>query len=387
MSDGRRKTSLKAKYYIETKKDLREVAEFLVELETTGKWSGPGAPTSLYESCRGEVASVEEIDTGKGFVTLNYPMINFNMEDSAFSSMWLYMIGGATHALVDYEKSRLVDFEFPEEYDRYFPGPLLGIQGVKEYLGVSGDQPVIGTIVKPTAGLTAVEVAAMCGEFAEGGLQFIKDDEKMMNTSYCTLDERVEKVMKAIRRAEDKTGLRVLYAPHITTGPENILEFAEHAVRRGARALMVNIFAAGFSSLKMLRAEFDVPIYAHCGGKEAFGRAEGQGVSPEVIAKFTRLMGGEFFRSNILGGYLVGGSTSEIHSLIDVMRKPMKGIKDMTPALSGGLNPANLMENLEAFGTEVMVLAGTGITQYPGGIKHGVEAMKAVAAKYSEAKI
>ena len=60
----------------------------------------------------------------------------------------------------------------------------------------------------------------------------------------------------------------------------------------------------------------------------------------------------------------------------------MKGIKDMTPALSGGLNPKNLMENLEAFGTDVMVLAGTGITMYEGGIANGVAAMKAVAKEF-----
>ena len=378
------KDSLQATYYIETDKNLAEVAAGLVELETTGKWSGKTAPTELYKRCRGEVLSVNEFEKGKGTVTLLYPMVNFNMEESAFSSLWLYMIGGATHALIDYTKSRLIDFELPEEYNKYFTGPLWGVKGVKEYLGVPAHEPIIGTIVKPTAGLTAGEVADMCGEFASGGLQFIKDDEKMMNTPYCPLEERVTKVMANIRRAEDKTGKKVLYCPHITTGPENVLKLAETAVKAGARGLMINIFASSFSSIKILRDNFDLPVYVHCGGKEAFGRAEGQGVSPEVVVKFSRLLGGEFFRSNILGGYLVGGSTGEIHSLIDVMRKPMKGIKDMTPALSGGLNPKNLMENLEAFGTDVMVLAGTGITMYEGGIANGVAAMKAVAKEFLE---
>ena len=168
------KDSLQATYYIETDKNLAEVAAGLVELETTGKWSGKTAPTELYKRCKGEVLSVK----GKGTVTLLYPMVNFNMEESAFSSLWLYMIGGATHALIDYTKSRLIDFELPEEYNKYFTGPLWGVKGVKEYLGVPAHEPIIGTIVKPTAGLTADEVADMCGEFAAGGLQFIKDDEK-----------------------------------------------------------------------------------------------------------------------------------------------------------------------------------------------------------------
>ncbi|MGQ9629361.1 MAG: RuBisCO large subunit C-terminal-like domain-containing protein [bacterium] len=376
--------SIKAVYYIETKKNLKEVAEYLVELETTGKWDRKDKEaTELFLKCRGEVSDVDEIEPGKGFITLLYPIINLNMEESAFASLWLYLIGGATHALIDYEKSRLVDFEIPDWMCKYFPGPGWGIEKTKSYLGVPIGEPIIGTIVKPTAGLTPDEVAQMCYEFALGGLQFIKDDEKMMNVSYCPLEERVAKVTSAIRRAEDKTGARVLYAPHITTGPENIIEFAERALKAGANALMVNIFASSFHALKMIRdAGFDVPIYAHCGGKEALGRAEGQGVSPEVIAKFARLMGGDYFRSNVLGGYLVGGSPEEIHSLINVMRAKMGDLKGMVPALSGGLNPNNLMGNLEAFGTEVMVLAGTGITRYPGGIARGVEAMKNVAREY-----
>ncbi|MCL4376873.1 MAG: RuBisCO large subunit C-terminal-like domain-containing protein [Actinobacteria bacterium] len=378
------KDSLKAIYYIETNQNLKEVAEHLVELETTGKWSNQNLkPTKLFKKCIGEVLEVNEFEKGKGYVTLLFPLINFNMEESAFSSVWLSMIGGATHALITYEKSRLVDFELPEFAYKYFPGPGWGLDKTKKYLGVSKNEPVIGTIVKPTSGLTADEIAEMCYQFGSGGLQFIKDDEKMLNTAYCPLAERVKKVTTALKKAEDKTGKKVLYAPHITTGPENIVKFAEIALKNGANALMVNFFAASFSSLKMLRSQnYNVPIYAHCGGKEAFGRAEGQGVSPEIVAKFARLMGGDYLKSNILGGYLVGGKTEEIKSLNHIMTMPIPGIKEMMPALSGGLKPSNLIENLKEFGTDIMILAGTGITQYPGGIAAGVEAMKDVIEEY-----
>ena len=379
---SKNKDVLCAKYYIETDGELSEVGRELAEIETTGKWSFETEQTELFSRCKGYVYEVEELEKGKGYITLGVPMINLDMENSAFSSLWLYMVGGATHALISYNKSRLVNFWFPEEYNKYFLGPKWGIEGLKKYLGVPEKEPILGTIVKPTSGLNADEVAAICGSFAEGGLQFIKDDEKYMNTPHCPIKERVEKVMKKIWEAEDKTGKKAIYAPHITTGPENILKFGETAAKAGANGLMVNIFSSSFSCIKMLREEFDLPIYAHCGGKEALGRAPGQGVAPEVVAKLARLMGAEFFRSNILGGYLVGGTNEEIESLICTMRSPMKDIKDIVPALSGGLSPKNLAENLRAFGTGIMALAGSGITQYPGGIARGVEAMKAVAAEY-----
>ena len=380
------KDSLKAVYYIETKKNLNEVAEYLVELETTGRWGDKNSkPTELFLECRGEVAEVRELEKGKGYVSLFYPMKNFNMEESALSSIWLYMIGGATHAIIGYEKSRLIDFELPDYAYKYFPGPGWGVERTKQFLNVPKNEPVIGTIVKPTAGLTADEVADMCYQLGIGGVRFIKDDEKIMNTKYCPLEERVRKVAKALKKAEDKVGRRILYAPHITTGPENIIEFADRAIRSGANALMMNMFASSFSSLKMIRDRgYDVPIYAHCGGKEAFGRAEGQGVSPEVVVKFTRLMGGDYFRSSVLGGYCVGGNILEMRSLTNVMRMEIPGIKKIMPALSCGLNTNNLLNNLKEVGADVLVLAGTGITQHPGGIIAGVEAMKDVANEYFE---
>ncbi|MCL5071275.1 MAG: RuBisCO large subunit C-terminal-like domain-containing protein [Actinobacteria bacterium] len=385
---GSEKSYLKAKYYIETKKILTDVAEFLVEIETTSCWKGDGSlPSELYKECKGEVEKVEEIEKGKGYITLLYPTKNFNMQESAFSSIWLAMIGGPTHALIDYDKSRLVDFELPDNLYKFFPGPGWGIKRTKEYLKIPENEPVIGTIIKPTSGLTAEEVADICYESASGGLQFIKDDEKMLNAEYCPLGKRVKAVSEALKKAEYKTGKKVLYAAHITTGPENIINFAERALKNGANALMVNIFASSFSSLKILRSQgYDVPIYAHCGGKEALGRAEGQGVSPEVIAKLARLMGGDYFRSNILGGYLIGGNILEIKSLINVMKMNMTGMKDMVPALSGGLNPGNLLKNLKEFGTDIIVLAGTGITKYPGGISEGVKAMKSVYKEFSTDK-
>jgi len=50
-------------------------------------------------------------------------------------------------------------------------------------------------------------------------------------------------------------------------------------------------------------------------------------------------------------------------------------IKEMIPAVSGGLNPSTLEPNLEIFGTNALMLAGTGITLHPMGIKAGMTAM------------
>ncbi len=376
--------SLIATYYLETDHSLTQVAEELVILETTGGWDGSGEPTELFAECTGEVVEVQEQAPGCGLVQVAYPLVNFNLEQAAFSCIWLAMIGGATHALTSYHKSRLVDFELPTSALQYFPGPQFGIQGTRRILSLAAGMPVIGTIIKPTAGLTPDEVADLCYEFAAGGVRFIKDDEKMMNPSYCPLQERVTKVVEALRRAEDQTGEKVLYAPHITAGPDNIRRFADIALEAGANALMVNFFAAGFHSLEILARNYEVPIYAHCGGKEALGRAEGEGVAPEVVAKLARLMGADYFRTGVIGSYLVGSSLPELQSLTVTLTRPMPSIQAAVPVLSGGLKPANLAENLRALGCDVLALSGTGLTRHPQGIRAAVQQTLEIAGQVTQ---
>jgi ribulose 1,5-bisphosphate carboxylase large subunit-like protein len=373
-----------ATYYIESQQDLRRVAEAIADIESTGGWLGTGEPTALYRSCRAEVAAVRESEPGKGEIDIQFPLINLNLEEAAFPGLWLTMIGGGTHAMTAYDKSRLLDFQLPDAALRYFPGPAFGPAGTREWLDAQPDDLLIGTIVKPTAGLTPQEVAAICYQAAAGGVRFIKDDEKMLNTAYCPLAARVRAVSEALKRAEDETGQRVLYAPHITTTPEHLLDNAHIALENGATALMVNFFAAGFNSLGTLRQMVSphVPIYAHCGGKEAFGRAAGQGVDPVAVARFVRLLGGDYFRVSTLGGYLVGSQPDEVQALARVMSEPMGDLKQMMPAVSGGLNPRTLGPNLAVFGTGALMLAGTGVTQHPLGVKAGTAALRQAAEAF-----
>ncbi len=385
MSDSLTKHFL-ATYYIESKQDLRQVAETIADIESTGQWLGTGKPTELYLECRAEVGAIREQAPGRGEIDILFPIINLNLEEAAFPGLWLTMIGGGTHALIAYEKSRLVDFKLPAQALRYFPGPAFGVAGTRRYLGVGTEELLVGTIVKPTAGLTPSEVAEICYEAAVGGIHFIKDDEKMLNPAYCPLKQRVKAVSEALKRAEDQLGRKILYAPHITTTPEHLLENAQIALENGASALMINFFAAGFNSLTTLRQQISpaVPIYAHCGGKEAFGRASGQGVDPVAVARFVRLLGADYFRVSAVGGYLVGAQPQEVQQLAQVMSEEMGAIKPMLTVVSGGLNPRTLAANLAIFGHNALMLAGTGITTHPLGVHAGTIALNQAAEAFKQ---
>ena len=372
--------SVVATYYIETKGDLRRVAEDLVVLETTAKWTGDGDPTPLYLESVGEVLDVKPVGEGCGYVSLLYPISNMDIENSAFPCLWLSMIGGPTFALAAYEKSRLVDFSVPPGMAKHFPGPAFGIEGTRKLVGASADELLVGTIVKPTAGMTPQAVADLAYQAAMGGISFIKDDEKMMNPAYCPLGERVRLVSQALKDVEEKTGQKTLYAAHITTTPDRIADRALEALENGASALMLNFFAAGFGSIEILRRHQDinVPIYAHCGGREAFGRAVGQGVSPSVVVKMVRLLGGDYFRTGMYESYLVD-TEEDIRAMHEAATGDWCDKNPILPAVSGGLNPKTVGANVKAMGRDILLLAGTGIFGHPAGARAGVQALREAA--------
>ena len=89
-----------ATYYIESQQPLRQVAETIADIESTGQWLGTGQPTELFKRCRAVVGEVREESPGKGEIDILFPLINLNLEEAAFPGVWLTMIGGGTHALV-----------------------------------------------------------------------------------------------------------------------------------------------------------------------------------------------------------------------------------------------------------------------------------------------
>jgi ribulose 1,5-bisphosphate carboxylase large subunit-like protein len=352
--------------------------------ETTGKWVGEGEPTDLFKRSTAQVRHIEEIEKDKGVATVAFPMQNLTVDRYFLPAMWLFMTGGPLFERMFCKTVRLMDFALPPSMLKELPGPKFGMKGTRQLLGLPEDEVPIATIVKPCAGLTPAEVAEKCGEAALGGIDFIKDDEKMNNPPYCPLDEKCRQVSKALRNSEDRTGRKVIYCPHISTRPDHILDQAKVAIENGATGLMLNCFAAGFAAVQILAEDPDVnvPLYVHTGGRSAWGRVPGFGVDLKVVARLVRLLGGDYMRAHMVGGYLIADTRERSIELVELMREPIEGICDTVPALSGGLGANNLVPNLEAFGLDILPMAGGAILGHPMGIEAGVLALRQAAESF-----
>lgn len=373
-----------AQYYLETKGDMRAAAEKIAAEETTGNWVGGGEPTDLFKRSRGELYRLDRLGAGRALATIAYPLINMPVGRYFVPSFWLFMTGGPLFERMFVDSVRLMDFALPEELLAQLPGPKFGIKGCRELLGLGADDLIIATIVKPCAGLSAAEVADKCREAARGGIDFIKDDEKMNNPDYCPLEQKVRLVAQALREVEQETGHKVIYCPHISTRPDVIVDAARRAVDNGATGLMLNCFAAGFAAIQVLaeRRDLAVPIYVHTGGRSAWARFPNFGVDLKVVARMVRMLGGDFMRAHMIDGYLIADTRERSVELVEVFREPMGRVRDMVPALSGGLGADNLVQNLQAYGVDILPMAGGAILDHPMGIQAGVLALRQAAQSW-----
>ncbi len=142
-----------------------------------------------------------------GRATLSWPTENIG---NSIPNL-MATIAGNLFELSELSGIRLTDVALPKSFVESYPGPRQGVVGTRALTGVA-DRPLIGTIIKPNVGMTPDQTAAFVKELAEGGLDFIKDDELIANPPYSPLTDRVDAIMRVLNEFADRTGKRVMYA-------------------------------------------------------------------------------------------------------------------------------------------------------------------------------
>lgn len=351
--------------------------------QTVGTWMElPGLTAEIRARHQGQVVDVLELpprrDAGGGvseyLLQVAYPWRNF---DDSISMLFTTLIGNDTSTALPV---KLVDLTFPEAYARQFPGPRYGLAGWRQLAGVS-ERPLVLNMIKPCVGLSPAEGAAIFYETALGGVDFIKDDELLGDTSFSPLEERTKAYVAAARRAEEETGKRVHYVANVTGRPERLKERARRAVAAGAGAVMVNWLFTGPDALVDLVAdgEINVPVLAHCAGTGLYLDSLAGGVASRVLfGRLARLAGADavIFCTPMSGG---GITKSEFLKTAHYLRSPHSCHRPSLPVVGGGATPGQLPVIAGDIGLDVMIAAGGAVQGHPMGAKAGAKAMMAAA--------
>ncbi|MGD2182889.1 RuBisCO large subunit C-terminal-like domain-containing protein [Lusitaniella coriacea] len=340
--------------------DAERQAKVIAVGQTAGTWDERFAHREArLKSHLAEVVRVETQETGS-LATIHFPEANV---EGDIASLLVAIFGKYSMA----GAAKVIAVRLGEDYGSR---PKLGITGIRERLGVF-DRPLVMSIFKPALGLTAADHGTIFSQVAHAGLDIIKDDEIMGNLPAAPTLERLAACRKVIDEVKEKTGRTVLYAVNVTGRADRLIENARELVRNGANALLLNVLAYGFSVLETLARDraIDVPIFAHPAFAGAMCASPDTGLAYSVVlGTLMAHAGADAVLYPAHYGSLPFDPLQEA-KIRDSLRQ-----RNVFPVPSAGIRAEIVPQILTDYGSDVILNAGTGIMDSPGGAAAGVRA-------------
>ncbi len=241
--------------------------EKITPLETV---SEPSLPIPVGRVAPRAPSFTEPVDGARGATRPTYQRAEIVVSWSIENTGWnlpalLSTVQGNLYELAQFSGLKLMDLELPPSFARRFIGPKFGVAGCRKLTGVQG-RPLIGTIIKPSVGLTPQRTAELVKTLCDAGIDFIKDDELMANPPHSPFDERVDAVMRVINSHADRTGKKVMYAFNISDEMDAMQRHYERIISAGGTCAMLSLNSVGLAATKKIGDLGALAIHGHRNG-------------------------------------------------------------------------------------------------------------------------
>ena len=366
---------IEAVYHLETADDPEQTAALIAGEQSSGTFVAiPGEDEALKAraAARYEITALDQAnnsDAKRYELKLSWPLENLG----ASLPNLMATIAGNLYELKPVRSLRLVDMTLPPAFAQAYPGPAFGIAGTRALTGVQ-DRPLIGTIIKPSVGLSPQDTADIVAQLCEAGVDFIKDDELQADGPACPFDERVTLSMAVINRYAERSGKKVMYAFNLTGELDEMKRRHDLVQQLGGTAVMLSLNSVGMTGFNAFRRHAQLPIHAHRNG---WGYLQA-GWSYTAWQKLWRLAGVDHMHVNGIANKFQEDDDSVITSARACMT-PMFTDKPCTimPVFSSGQTVRQAVPTWERLqSTDLIFLAGGGLFAHPGGIAAGVSALR-----------
>jgi ribulose-bisphosphate carboxylase large chain len=291
----------------------------------------------------GKVEAIE--DLGDGVFAIRIMLATATVGSDA--GQFLNMLFGNTSLHTDVV---LHDVEIPATLQAVFGGPRHGIAGLRRRLDIP-HRAFTASALKPQ-GMSPEQLGALAGRFAQGGLDFIKDDHGLADQDYSRFAARIRACAAAIGHAARQTGHPTRYIPSLTGNLGQLREQALLARDEGVDSVMLAPMVSGFSQVQALVADFpDMAFFAH----PSMG---GLRIAPELlIGKLFPLIGFDAVVFPSHGGRF-GYTPAVCRTLARNARNPAHGARAALPVPAGGMTIDRTGEILDFYGADTMLLIG-----------------------------
>ena len=381
-----------AHYFVESLVPSEQAAEIIAGEQSSGTFTAlPGETEELKSRARARVVRVERLAPvheptlpsafvqrrphtsvfHRAHVEIAFPIDNVGTNLPSL----LATMAGNLFELGEVTGLRLLNFDLPTAYAATFSGPAFGIAGTRQLANVFR-RPLIGTIIKPSIGLTVLQTAELVDSLCAAGIDFIKDDELNANPTYAPFEQRLQAVMPVLHRHADRLGRMPMYAINISGSIDEMLRRHDAVMQAGGTCVMVSVNWVGFAGVAHLRQHAQLPIHGHRNGWGALTRHAALGFAFEAYQKLWRLGGIDHLHVNGIRSKFWEPDDSVIRSARACL-SPFAGLAPLMPVFSSGQwagQAPDLYAQLQS--TDLMHLAGGGIIGHPDGIAAGVASMR-----------
>jgi ribulose-bisphosphate carboxylase large chain len=366
---------IEAVYHLETSADPEKTAAMIAGEQSSGTFVViPGEDEALKAraAAQYDISPMEprtDSDAKRYRLRLSWPLDNIGPSLPNLMAT----VAGNLYELKPVRSLRLVDITLPPAFAHAYPGPAFGIEGTRRLSGVTHG-PLIGTIIKPSVGLSAQDTANIVAQLCEAGVDFIKDDELQADGPACPFNERVTLSMAVIRAHAERTGKQVMYAFNLTGEIDEMKRRHDLVQQLGGTAVMLSLNSVGMAGFNAFRRHAQLPIHAHRNG---WGYVQ-SGWSYPAWKKLWRLAGVDHMHVNGIANKFQEDDDSVIASARACLT-PMFDDKPCTvmPVFSSGQTVRQATPTWERLqSTDLIFLAGGGLFAHPGGITAGVNALR-----------
>lgn len=377
-----------ATYLIETPLPVAKAAATLAGEQSSGTFVAvPGETAELKERFAARVERITELETvsapslptgrapaadyHRAEIVVSWSLENFGTNLPALVST----LQGNLYELCQFSGLKLRDFDVPPGFAAAFRGPAFGVEGCRRLTGVRG-RPLIGTIIKPSIGLSPEQTAAMVKELVEAGIDFLKDDELMANPPHSPFDVRVDAIMRVINDHAQRTGKKAMYAFNVSDELDAMERHYDKIVASGGTCAMISINSVGLVAAKKICDRGQLAVHGHRNGWGMLNRHPILGMEFPAYQKLWRLAGVDQLHVNGIANKFWEPDDSVVRSIESCLASEPLG-KPLLPVVSSGQWGGQAPETWRRTQTtDLLYMAGGGIQAHPDGPAAGVRSLQ-----------
>ncbi len=377
-----------ATYYIETPFAPEKAAAVLAGEQSSGTFVAvPGETEELKQRFAAKVEEVTFLETvsepaipGASSATGQYHRalvkVSWSIENFGYNlPVMISTLQGNLYEIRQFTGLKLLDIQLPASFADHYKGPAFGIEGCRKLTQVY-NRPLIGTIIKPSIGLTPEQTAETVKILAEAGIDFVKDDELMSSSANSPFEKRVDAIMDVINRHADKTGKKVMYAFNISGEIDEMMRRYEKILASGGTCAMLSINSVGIAGVKKITDQRALAIHGHRNGWGMLTRHPLLGIEFTAYQKLWRLAGVDQLHVNGIQNKF-WESDDSVTTSIKACLEPMFGGYELLPVVSSGQWGGQAPETYRRTQTvDLLYMAGGGIMAHPSGAAAGVVALQ-----------